>query len=225
MKLRVLAVGILAAVGGARAADIEFVTQELPWAIADKPYSPPPLEVRSSGACGAGGVGFSVVGGVLPPGLTFSKQGYFGGVPLRTGEFGFAIRVTNGCTWTAKRFTITVTGVPVISVDPKQIAFEGAGEKLLRVSGTWPRLSYQVMADADWLKLSPAHGFTPRAASALTGDDVIVTADPRGLKPGHYKAKITIAAWQALEVRFVDVELEITGVHEPTGSPTSGSRP
>ena len=220
-----LVLGILGVLYPARAADIEFATQELSWAVVDKPYSPPPLEVRSSGACPLGGVGFSLVGGVLPPGVAFSKLGYFSGSPLRTGEFGFAIRVSNGCTWTSKRFTLTVTGAPVITVAPQHLSFNGAGEKLLRISATWPRLSYSATANADWVKISPAHGFTPRPTSALTGDDVVVTVDPGTLKPGHYSAKITIAAWQALEAPWASVELEVTAKREPSGSPTSVSLP
>ena len=62
-----LVLGMFAVLPSLSAADIEFVTQELPWAIADKPYSPPPLAIRASGRCPSGGIGFSVVGGEVPP--------------------------------------------------------------------------------------------------------------------------------------------------------------
>jgi Viral BACON domain len=214
---------VLAVARPLQAADIEFVTEELPWAIADKPYSPPPLEVRSSGKCPLGGVGFSVVGGELPPGLELSRLGYFSGTPLRTGDFGFGIRVSNGCTWTAKRFTLTVTGAPIITASPEQLRFVGAGEKTLHVSATWPLLRYAATSSADWLKVAPAHGFTPRPSSALAGDYVVVTADPSSLKPGHYSAKITFTAWQALEVPSVALELDVIAKPESSGTPTSVS--
>jgi hypothetical protein len=135
MSWKILVFGVLFALTPftstlARAADIEFVTQDLPWAIIDRPYSLGPLQVRSSGACPLGGVGYSVVGGVLPPGLEMSKLGYFSGSPVRTGVFPFAIRVSNGCTWVAQRFALTVTGAPIITVEPQRLAFTGSGEKL-----------------------------------------------------------------------------------------------
>ena len=144
------------------AADIEFVTQDLPWAVIDRPYSLGPLQVRSSGSCPLGGVGYAVVGGVLPPGVEMSKLGYFSGSPERTGVFGFAIRVSDGCTWVARRFTLTVTGAPVITISPQRLAFTGPGEKTVRVSASWPRLPYGVSTDAAWIRILPAHGFTPR---------------------------------------------------------------
>jgi hypothetical protein len=209
----------------ASAADIEFVTQNLPWAIADKAYAPPPLQVRSSGACGLGGVGYTVVGGVLPPRLALSKLGYFSGTPVRTGDFGFAVRVSNGCSWTAKRFVLTVTGAPVITISPERLVFKGAGEKTVRISSTWPRLTYRAISSAGWVKIAPAHGFTPRPSSALTGDDAVISVDPAGLKPGRYDATIEVDAWEALDAGRLSVELDFTGKPEPSGTPTSASQP
>jgi len=233
MVLALLVLGIIGVLGPARAADIEFVTQDLPWAVIDKPYAPPALEVRSSGACPLGGVGYSVVGGLPPPGIQFSRLGYFTGSPLRTGVFPFAIRVSNGCNWTAKKFTLTVTGAPVITVSPQRLTFDGAGEKLLRISATWPKLPYAATTSAEWVKVSPTQGFTPRESSALAEDRVAVAVNPGALKPGHYSATIAISAWQALEAPIVAVELDvaehaterITEQPAPSGSPTSVSLP
>lgn len=222
-RASLLVLGLVGVLGVANGADIEFVTQELPWAIADKPYSPPPLEVRSSGKCPLGGIGFAVAGGSLPPGLALSRLGYFSGTPTRTGDFGFGIRVSNGCTWTVARFTLTVTGAPVITASPTKLRFEGAGEKMLHVSATWPLLHYGATSSADWLKVTPVHGFTPRPSSALTGDDVVIAVDPSSLKPGHYSARITFAAWQALEAASVVVELDVTARRESSEIPTNVS--
>lgn len=215
--------GLVCVLGSATAADIEFVTEELPWAIADRPYSPPTLEVRSSGKCPLGGIGFTVVGGVLPPGLELSRLGYFSGTPVRTGDFGFGIRVSNGCTWTVKRFTLTVTGAPIITAAPEKLRFVGAGKKTLHVSATWPLLRYGATSSAPWLKVAPRFGFTPRPSSALTGDDVVVSVEPAALPPGHYVGTITFAAWQALEAPSVQVELEVMAKPESSGTPTSAS--
>src|SRR5712691_9630973 len=120
--------------------EIELVTEELPWAVVDKGYSPPALEVRVSGMCPLGGVGYAVVSGAPPPGMQLSRLGYFSGTPLRTGSFPFTIRATNGCSWTGKRFIIVVTGAPVISVAPTRLEFRYAAgespppEQILHVS-------------------------------------------------------------------------------------------
>lgn len=225
-----LALAFAGAITPLCAADIEFLTPDLPWAIADKPYAPPPLQVRSSGSCGHGGVGYTVIGGVLPPGLELSKSGYFSGSPVRTGDFGFGVRVSNGCTWTVKRFVLTVTGAPVITISPERLVFTGAGEKTVRISSTWPRLSYRAISSADWLKIAPAHGFTPRPSSALTGDDAVISVDVASLKPGHYSATVVVDAWEVLNAVKLNVELDVTGpnvraTHEPSGTPTSASRP
>jgi hypothetical protein len=210
------------------AAEIEFVTQELPWAVVDKGYAPPPLEARTSGACTSGGISYAVVSGVLPPGLQFSRLGYISGVPLRTGTYEMIVRVANGCTWTTKHFTLISTGAPVLSGTPQKLEFRwSVGQKtapleqVVRVSATWPRLAYRATSSADWLTLAAEHGYTPRQTSALAGDEVHVRADPTRLKPGRYPAVITVSAWQALEALRIPVELTVTESPAPSGNPTS----
>ncbi len=201
----------------ARAADIEFLTEELSWAVVDKGYAPPPLEARTSGACTSGGISYAVVAGELPPGLQLSRLGYFAGVPLRTGKFEIAVRVATGCSWTTKHFVLVSTGAPVLSGTPLKLEFRsGAGqpqappEQVFRVSATWPRLAYQVSSGADWVTATPDRGLTPRAGSALTDDAVHVRVDPSHLKPGRYEAVISVSAWQALEALRVAVVLTVT---------------
>jgi len=225
----------------ARAADIEFVTQELPWAIVDRPYSPPPLAVRTSGACPLGGLGYAIVSGGLPDGMALSRLGYFSGTALKTGTFEFAVRVSNGCTWTTRHYVLTVTGAPILSVNPTKLSFgwkTGStlpANQVLRVSATWPRFNYSVSSDAVWLKAAPEHGFTPRGSSAMAEDFVTVAVDPANLPPGKYSAAVTLSGWEALSAPVVNVELTIsdgssvapvpTGKLSPTGSPTNASRP
>jgi hypothetical protein len=200
-----------------RGADVEFVTQELPWAIVDKPYSPPPLEARTSGACTSGGIGYAVVSGVLPPGLELSRLGYFSGVPLRTGSFEIVIRVTTGCSWTTKHFLLISTGAPVLSANPLKLEFRSSlaqkqspPEQVVHISSTWPKLAYAVASSADWVGSTPDRGFTPRAGSALSDDALHVRVDPSHLKPGQYQATLAISAWQAMEAFQVTVELIVT---------------
>jgi hypothetical protein len=194
--------------------EIEFVTLDLPWAIAEKGYEAPPLEVRVSGTCPMGGVGYAVVSGALPPGIQLSRLGYFSGTPLRTGEFAFTVRASDGCGWTGKAFKLVVTGAPVLTVTPKRIRFQTKGEsppdQEVRVSATWPKLAYRVVtANGAWLTATPEHGATPRQGSGMADDIVHVRVDAAGLKPGEYSASITISSWQVLQPVRVEVDLTV----------------
>jgi hypothetical protein len=197
------------------ATEIEFVTADLPWAVAERGYEASPLEVRVSGSCPIGGVGYAVVSGVLPPGIELSRLGYFSGVPLHTGEFPFTVRASDGCGWAAKQFKLVVTGAPMLTVKPLRISFEckageNPAEKETYVSGSWPRLAYRLtVANAAWLVATPEHGMTPRQGSALAHDIVHVRVDSVGLKPGHYTASMTVSSWQALEPVRVEVDLKV----------------
>jgi hypothetical protein len=176
--------GITLAMPEARAAAIEFVTGELPWAALDKPYAPAPLEVRTGGTCPLGGIGFAVISGALPPGIAFSRLGYFSGTATLPGAYDLTIRAANGCSWIARRFTIIVSQAPVFTIKPERVTFqavvgEGAPpEQILRVSATWPRLPYEItITGGDWVKALPDQGRTPsdanetRGAPGATGGD------------------------------------------------------
>ena len=217
MALVRLVLGSLLVLLPVRAADVEFVTEELPWAVVDKGYGPPPLEARTSGKCTSGGISYSVVAGELPPGLQLSRSGYISGVPLRAGNFEIAVRVATGCSWTTKHFVLVSTGAPVISGTPLKLEFrartgqaQAPPQEVVHVSATWPRLTYQVTSSAEWLTANPEHGFTPREGSAMADDAVHVRVDPSHLKPGRYQAVIAVSAWQALEALRVAVELTVT---------------
>ena len=195
--------------------EIEFVTVSLPWAIAERGYEASPLEVRVSGSCPIGGVGYAVVWGALPPGIQLSRLGYFSGSPLRTGEFTFTVRASDGCGWTAKPFKLVVTGAPMLTVTPLHVLFtakigETPPEQSLQASATWPRLAYRLnVANAPWLQAIPEHGTTPREGAALMHDIVHLRVDTAGLKEGKYSGSIVVSSWQALQPVRVEVELTI----------------
>jgi hypothetical protein len=196
--------------------EIEILTVDLPWAIAEKGYEAPPLEVRVSGSCPHGGVGYAVTAGALPPGIQLSRLGYFSGAPVHTGEFAFTVRASDGCGSATKEFNLVVTGAPVLTVTPMKISFTAkAGEKNpedreLRVSATWPRLPYRLLvSNAAWLTATPEHGATPRQGSGMATDTVHLRVDTAGLKPGHFTALITVSSWQVLEPIRVEVELTV----------------
>jgi hypothetical protein len=192
--------------------EIEFITEDLPWAIADRGYEAPPLQVRVSGSCPIGGVGFAIVSGALPKGMQLSRLGYFSGTPQHTGEYAFTVRASDGCGWTGKAFKLVVSGAPVLTVTPLRISFQGKSppEQEFRVSATWPRLAYRLTSTtAPWLIATPEHGTTPRQGSGMADDIVHVRVDPEGLKAGHYTASITVSSWQVLQVVRVEVELTV----------------
>jgi hypothetical protein len=195
--------------------EIEFVTVDLPWAIAEKGYEAPPLEVRVSGSCPHGGVGYAVASGALPPGIQLSRLGYFSGAPMHTGEFTFTVRASDGCGWAGKQFTLVVTGAPVITVTPMRITFgckagESPPEQQVRVSATWPRLAYRLInSNAAWLTATPEHGATPRQGSAMDNDLIHLRVDTTGIKPGHYSASVTVSSWQVLDPVSFEVELTV----------------
>ena len=196
--------------------EIEFVTADLTWAIVEKGYEAPPLEVRVSGSCPIGGVGFAIVAGALPPGMQLSRLGYFSGAPVHTGEFKFTVRASDGCGSTGKQFTLVVTGAPVMTATPRRLSFackagENPPEQEMRISATWPRLAYRITtSNAPWLTATPEHGATPRQGSAMAHVIVHLRVDASGLKPGHYSASITVSSWQVLEPVRVEVELTVS---------------
>ena len=185
-------------------ADIEFVTQELPWAAIHRPYSPAPLESRSSGACPLGGISYAVVSGALPPGLQMSRLGYLPGVPSEMGAFEIAVRVSNGCTWTARHFVVVVTEPAVLAAGVQAIEFSGRGAapQVVKLASTWPRLTYQATTNVSWLTASPGRGFFP--------DELTAQVNTRDLKPGRYEGEITVSAWQAVETLRIPVLLVVS---------------
>lgn len=183
------------------AADIEFLTQELPWAVLNRGYAPPPLAARASGACPLGGISFAVVSGELPPGLQLSRLGYLSGTPLEVGSFEVAVRVSNGCTWTARHFVLTVAEAPALAASPGELEFDAraAQPQVVKLTASWPLLAYHVVSDQDWLTAIPAKGTLP--------DNLRVSADTKALKPGRYEGEITVSAWQASAALRISVVL------------------
>jgi hypothetical protein len=197
----------LAVVPGILAANIEFVTEQLPRAALGRGYAPPPLEIRADGMCSGGGVGFSVVSGAVPPGLRLSRAGYFSGVPARAGIFPFTVRAVDGCAWTARLFSLVVSRPPTLEVTPAEIMLEwpaGSSRPLaaFRISSTWPGLAYQVRVYDGWLKAIPDRGVTATEPAATTPEDAIVLSVAGERIPGERETIVEIAAWQAEPVRL-----------------------
>lgn len=223
--VRVLLLGLFVT-ALAPATDMEILTATLPWAIAGRNYTPPPLETRVSGRCPFGTVGYSVVGGVLPPGIQMSAAGYFSGVPAQTGRYPLIIRAANVCMWTARRFELVVTGAPLLLVEPARIeirvtAGERAPAEPVRVSGTWPDAAYRVLADAPWISAAPERGRIPLAGGALEADVVHVSVSSKDLPPGRYEGALRFTMADAANAPRVAVVLVV----EPVRIRTEPTRP
>jgi hypothetical protein len=192
--------------------EVELVTEELPWAVVDRAYLPAPLEVRVTGRCPAGGVGFTVASGALPPGLKLSRLGYFSGVPTQNGLFEFNVRAVNGCSWSGRHFALLVTEPPKLKTRPEQISVDyklgtTPPPATLHLTATWPQLAYVATVTygptgSNWLTPVPEHGMTsreaiPRRLAEVPGDDISLRFNVTGLKLGRYEAQLSISAWQA----------------------------
>src|SRR5258708_2150947 len=145
-------------VPAAPAAEVEFVTTDLPWAAVHHGYAPPPLDTRVSGKCPSGGIGYSVVSGALPPGVALSSLGYFSGIAARTETSRFMGRGRSGCPGAGRRFSLVVAEPRVSGIAPATVKLTSrAPTGVLQISSTWPGLRYQVRVTADWLSASPEH--------------------------------------------------------------------
>jgi hypothetical protein len=207
-----LAVSLAAPLLLAAPGEVEMVTEDLPWAVVDRAYSPAPLDVRVTGRCPAGGVGFAIASGALPPGLKLSRLGYFSGVPTRTGLFGFTVRAENGCGSANRGFGLLVTDPPKLKIAPEQLAVTSkAGENLtdtaIHLTANWPQLAYLVNVvygegGSNWLSAVPEHGMTskesiPRRLADVPSDEIAVRFHASELKAGRYEAQVSVSAWQA----------------------------
>src|SRR6185295_19500824 len=73
------------------AGDLEITSRDLPWAVVDRPYAQPPIEVLDGGRCPVGGLGFAMISGSLPPGIRLSHAGYLTGAASKAGSYWFAV--------------------------------------------------------------------------------------------------------------------------------------
>ena len=207
-------VGLVLGLGTAQAADLEFITAAvLPWAVVDRPYRPAPLAVRSFGTCAAGGLGYQVLSGALPAGITLSPGGYLAGVPTQLGNFTFTVRVLNGCAWAQQPFTLTVSWTPVLSASPARVVMmwpEGGGAPVavLNIASSWPLQAYSVRVLGDWLDARSQRGKTVSGGGAVFQDQVELRVRLNGRTEGKYSAMVELTGW-LLEPVKVPVEMVI----------------
>ena len=200
--------------GALQAADLEFVSSvTLPWAVVDRTYRPPPLEVRTPGTCGTGGLGFRVMSGRLPPGVLLSPAGYFSGIPSRAGLYTFTVRVMNGCAWSQQPFSLTVALPPVILATPSRVvlSWPAGGHSpasVLKIASSWPHQAYAVRVLGDWLEATSERGTTVSSEGTVFEDEVNLRVRLNERTEGTYSAVVELTSWQMEPLR-VPVEMVI----------------
>jgi putative Ig domain-containing protein len=194
---------------------LDFSSPELPWAIIDRPYTPPALNVYGAARCPAGDASFTAEG-ALPPGLGITALGQITGVPSKIGVYRFVVRAADACGATAKPVSVLVTGAPILVLRGDTLEFHyrrgGAipAPQALLVNGTWPNRAYYIdWPDAVWLHAIPRAGRTPKLGAALESDRVEISVEPGSLAPGSYEAKLRFWTWQGANVPTARVRLVI----------------
>jgi uncharacterized protein with beta-barrel porin domain len=137
----------------------------LPGAIAGTAYS---QALDASG--GVGPYGYSLVGGALPAGLSFSSAGVLSGTPTVAGDFGFTVRATDANGFSADQAYTLGIAAPAIAVTPATLAPGIAGtaySQALDASGGVAPYGYSLASGA-----LPA-GLSLSAAGALSGTPTV----------------------------------------------------
>jgi hypothetical protein len=213
---RIARLSLLAATAASLfAQSVRVRTFELDWAIIEQPYRAS-IDTEVDGACPAqGNLTLSLVKGTLPAGLQLNDFGLTG-TPAELGVFSFTIKAQTACDSASKDLTLIVTGRPILRVSQSELHFEcrldgpaSDGQAVL-VASTWPRLPYTVTADGDdWLRFDMANGRTPPRGSSLTGDSVIVHAEPGRLPPGVYHGTLEFSAPMSANQPTIAVTLTV----------------
>jgi hypothetical protein len=187
---------------------------ELPWAAVDHPYTQS-LAIHGGTLCSENDLRIRVEGS-LPEGVDLTDNGVFTGIPVRTGAYPILVRARNTCGETARRYTLIVTGAPVLVVPQDKIEFsyhrggQAPAPQLIQVRSTWPGREYGIeKAGVHWLRATPRTGHTPRPGSAVDCDLVEVAADPADLAPGIYQATLRLWTWQGANAPVVQVRLKV----------------
>lgn len=194
---------------------LDFTPTELPWAVVDEAYTPPPLVIKGSGSCYVGEATFTAAG-ELPEGISITGVGQFTGMPRKTGTYHFKLRLADPCSAKVREMTLFVTGAPILVLSMNALEFRYARgsqppePQAVLVRGTWPDLAYSIDThDAAWLRATPARGRVPRIGAALEGDRVTVRIVPGTLAPGTYEAALTFWARQSANTPAVKVRLTV----------------
>jgi Putative Ig domain len=207
--------GLLISPSSAISQGLDFAPTDLPWAVIEKDYNPPPLAIKGGAHCEPADAVFTAAS-ALPEGLSIRGSGQFEGVPRKTGTYHFRIRVEDSCSSKVREVQLFVTGAPILVVSVKTLEFRYSRggpppePQALLVRGTWPGRAYSIdLHDAAWLRAIPTSGSVPRISGTLDADRVKVTVDSGSLAPGVYDGKLTFWTAQGANAPEVRVRLLI----------------
>ena len=211
---RSVAYAIFLLICGLPASSLQIRTDQLPWAVRGQPYQAQ-IDVALEDRCIKADVGFALVAGTLPRGLTLTGFGVEG-TPREMGRFRFTVRAANECVSVAKTVEVFVTAKPILQVSTDELTFEyHVGRDVPRpqtvlVASSWPNLPYSVATNgAEWLRAGQTNGVTPDTVSSVSGDSVIVRIDPEKLGVGTYKTTLVFWTWMGANAPEVSVTLKI----------------
>jgi hypothetical protein len=202
-----------------------FVTPSLPRGRVYANYGDPgygdSLDQRNIYVTGKTPITYSVVSGSLPPGITLSAGGVFGGRPNTAGNYTFTVRATNSVSSTDQVFTIEIVArastLPVITTSKvPDIAVGGqvGWHNTMRVaSGAATPITWSAVANANPLRAIPA-GISINSASGLISGTATGPA-------GEYRFLI-----QASNSAGTDqAEIAMTVNNVPSGAPVNLFKP
>lgn len=113
-----------------------------------------------------------------------------------------------------KRVREVLASRPAASVTPRQLQFSAASNgapttpQTLTVTSPVDGVAFSITTDADWLRLNPSSGGSPRL--------IQVTADPTGLAPMIYQATINISTpYASPAYTLVSVTLNVSAAVPP----------
>jgi hypothetical protein len=194
---------------------LDFTPTELPWAVVDEAYKPPPLLVKGGGNCHAGEATFTAAS-ELPEGISITGVGQFGGVPRKTGTYNFKLRIADPCSAKVRDMTLVVTGAPILVISATSLEFHYTRNgpppepQAVLVRSTWPDLAYSVEShEVPWLRATAAKGRVPRIGAPVDADRVTVRVTPASLAPGSYEASLTFWAWQGANTPTIKIRLTV----------------
>lgn len=158
-----------------------FVTQILPRGRVYAVYGDPDYggfyDQRFIYVDGKRPITYSIVGGSLPPGVTLSSVGLFGGRPTTAGTYNFTVRATNSVGSVDKAYTIEIVAraslLPVITTS--KIPDMAVGSQVLWhntmyvASGATTPITWSTLSNSDPFRSLPAGLSINSSTGAITG--------------------------------------------------------
>lgn len=128
---------------------------------------------------------FSLVGGALPSGITFTSAGSIVGTPTVAGTFPLTVRVTDAATQTADQALTLIVNAPGITISPPTLPAATANQpyaQTLSASGGTAAYTFAVTSGAlpSGLTLAPSGALTGTPTTAASAAFSITATDVHG---------------------------------------------